>query len=66
MGTSDADYEDGIGDDIDEVFALHDIVQKQGEHIVSLARALRFYAKGGSDEGRKARAVFNRLNMKVS
>tara|TARA_R110000868_G_scaffold86298_2_gene242097 strand:+ start:289 stop:471 length:183 start_codon:yes stop_codon:yes gene_type:complete len=53
--------DDDIGNDIDEVFALHHIVERQAVHMKLLAKALRFYADGGSDGGNKARSVFKRL-----
>lgn len=56
-----SDDDDDIGDNIDEVFVLHDIIERQAVHTRLLARALRFYADGGSDGGNKARSVFKRL-----
>ena len=57
------DDDDDIGNDIDidEVFALHHIIERQAVHMKLLAKALRFYADGGSDGGNKARSVFRRL-----
>lgn len=60
MGNADLD-DDGIGNAIDEVFELHEIIERQAIHARMLARALKFYADGGNDGGNKAKTVFGRL-----
>lgn len=55
------DDDDDEGNAIDEVLALQHIIERQAVHARLLARALKFYATGGSDGGNKARAVFKRL-----